>query len=78
MEISRDDNSQSLSMALKQKDSKIGVLSQNLQQQESENMAMEAKWVNFQIRVLLSKAGWGYSGMLLTGRWVWKKGFVLG
>lgn len=43
MEVSRDDNSQSLSMALKQKDSKIAMLTQNLQQQESENMAMEAK-----------------------------------
>ena len=43
MEVSREDNSQSLSMALKQKDSKIGLLTQNLQQQESENMALEAK-----------------------------------
>ena len=43
MEISRDDNSQSLSMALKQKDSKIGLLTQNLQQKDSENMALEAK-----------------------------------
>ncbi len=43
MEVSRDDNSQSLSMALKQKDSKIGLLNQNLQQQESENMALEVK-----------------------------------
>ena len=32
-------------MALKQKDSKIGLLTQNLQQQEGENMAMEAKLV---------------------------------
>ena len=43
MEVSREDSSQSLSMALKQKDSKIGVLTQNLQQQETENMALEAK-----------------------------------
>ncbi|KAJ7381949.1 hypothetical protein OS493_038025 [Desmophyllum pertusum] len=43
MEVSREDNSQSLSMALKQKDSKIGLLTQNIQQQESENMALEAK-----------------------------------
>ena len=43
MEVSRDDTSQSLSMALKQKDSKIELLSQNVQQQESENMAKEAK-----------------------------------
>lgn len=43
MEVSREDNSQSLSMALKQKDSKIGLLTQNLQQQETENMALEAK-----------------------------------
>ena len=45
MEVTRDDTSQSLSMALKQKDSKIGLLTQNLQQQEGENMAMEAKLV---------------------------------
>ena len=43
--MTRDDTSQSLSMALKQKDSKIGLLTQNLQQQEGENMAMEAKLV---------------------------------
>lgn len=43
MEVSREDNSQSLSMALKQKDSKIGLLTQNLQQQETEKMALEAK-----------------------------------
>ena len=43
MEVSREDNSQSLSMALKQKDSKIGLLTQNLQQQETENMSLEAK-----------------------------------
>lgn len=43
MEVSREDNSQSLSMALKQKDSTIGLLTQNLQQQETENMALEAK-----------------------------------
>ena len=45
MEVTRDDTSQSLSMALKQKDSKIGLLTQNLQQQEGENMAVEAKLV---------------------------------
>lgn len=45
MEVTRDDTSQSLSMTLKQKDSKIGLLTQNLQQQEGENMAMEAKLV---------------------------------
>ena len=45
MEVTRDDTSQSLSMALKQKDSKIGLLTQNLQQQEGENMTMEAKLV---------------------------------
>ena len=43
MEATRDDNSQSLSMALKQKDSKIALLNQNLEQQESENMALETK-----------------------------------
>ena len=43
--MTRDDTSQSLSMALKQKDSKIGLLTQNLQQQEGENMAVEAKLV---------------------------------
>ena len=43
MEVGRDDNSHSLSMALKQKDTKIGLLTQNIQQQESENMALEAK-----------------------------------
>ena len=43
MEAIRDVNSQSLSTALKQKDSKIAVLNQNLQQQENENMAVEAK-----------------------------------
>ena len=65
MEVSRDDNSHSLSMALKQKDSKIGLLTQNVQQQESENMALEAKLVHFQINNLYMNQTVGNLGLNL-------------
>ena len=58
MEVTRDDTSQSLSMALKQKDSKIGLLTQNLQQQEGENMAMEAKLVFRSMKREKEKKNW--------------------